>query len=76
MIESRCEAVTKNGHSRFSYPALNTIGKKKITFKEPNKNAADNTLFFYFYISKEIRLDVSCESLMSHVNPLRSRGFT
>ena len=27
------------------------------------KIAADNTLFFfYFYLSKEIRLDVSCES--------------
>ena len=26
------------------------------------KIAADDTLFFYFYRSKEIRLDVSCES--------------
>ena len=26
------------------------------------KIAADDTLFFYFYLSKEIRLDVSCES--------------
>ena len=24
--------------------------------------AADETLFFYFYLSKQIRLDVSCES--------------
>ena len=26
------------------------------------KIAADDTLFFYFYLSTEIRLDVSCES--------------
>ena len=26
------------------------------------KIAADDTLFFYFYLSKEIRLDFSCES--------------
>ena len=30
------------------------------------KIAADDTLFFYFYISKEIRLDVSCESSALH----------
>ena len=30
--------------------------------KPQTKIAADNTLFFYFYLSKEIRLDVSCES--------------
>ena len=33
-----------------------------LTLKAPNKIAADDTLFFYFYLSKEIRLDVSCES--------------
>ena len=33
------------------------------TLKAPKKIAADNTLFFFtFYLSKEIRLDVSCES--------------
>ena len=26
------------------------------------KSTADDTLVFYFYLSKEIRLDVSCES--------------
>ena len=26
------------------------------------KIAADDTLVFYFYLSKEIRLDVSCEA--------------
>ena len=30
--------------------------------KRQTKIAADDTLFFYFYLSKEIRLDVSCES--------------
>ena len=33
-----------------------------LTLKGPNKIAADDTLFFYFYLSKEIRLAVSCES--------------
>ena len=30
--------------------------------KRQTKIAADDTLFFYFYLSKEIRLDISCES--------------
>ena len=30
--------------------------------KRQAKIAADDTLFFYFYLSEEIRLDVSCES--------------
>ena len=36
----------------------------KIFFplKCQTKIAADDTLFFYFYLSKEIRLNVSCES--------------
>ena len=40
----------------------------KICFplKRQTKIAADDTLFFYFYLSREIRLDV-------HVNPLPSR---
>ena len=30
--------------------------------KNKTKIAADDTLFFYFNLSKEIRLDVTCES--------------
>ena len=33
-----------------------------LTHKAPNKNAADDILIFYFYLSKKIRLDFSCES--------------
>ena len=33
-----------------------------LALKAPNKNAADDILIFYFYLSKKIRLDVSCES--------------
>ena len=33
-----------------------------LTLKRQTKNVADDTLFFYFYLSKEIRLDVSRES--------------
>ena len=33
-----------------------------LTLKAPNEIAADDILFLYFYLSKEIRLDVSCES--------------
>ena len=32
------------------------------SLKRATKIAADDTLFFYFYLSKEIMLDVSCES--------------
>ena len=32
-----------------------------LTLKAPNKIAADDTFIFY-YLSKKIRLDVSCES--------------
>ena len=42
-----------------------------IHLKEPNKIAADNIFFifvFLFYISKKIKIDVSCES--------SARGFT
>ena len=31
-------------------------------FKPQTKIAADDILFFYFYLSKKIRLDFSCES--------------
>ena len=31
----------------------------------PSEIAADNTLIFYFYLSKKIKLEVSCESLPS-----------
>ena len=30
--------------------------------KRQTKIAADDTLLFYFYLSKEIKLDISCES--------------
>ena len=33
-----------------------------LALKVPNKNAADDILFFYFYLSKKMRLDFSCES--------------
>ena len=33
-----------------------------LTLKAPKKIAADDTLIFYFYLSKELRLGVSCES--------------
>ena len=33
-----------------------------LTLKAPSKIAADDILIFYFYLSKEIRLDFSCES--------------
>ena len=35
---------------------------KRITKKRQTKIAADNILIFYFYLSKKIRLDFSCES--------------
>ena len=34
----------------------------RLTLKAPTKIAADNILIFYFYLSKKIRLDFSCES--------------
>ena len=40
-----------------------------LTFEAPNTIAADDILFFYFYLSKKIRLDFSYESPAS-------RGFT
>ena len=33
-----------------------------LILKEPNKNAADDILIFYFYLSEKIRLDVARES--------------
>ena len=33
--------------------------------KRQTKIAADDILIFYFYLSKKIRLDVSCESVDS-----------
>ena len=33
-----------------------------LTLKAPNEIAADDILIFYFYLSKKIRLDFSCES--------------
>ena len=36
--------------------------KNELTLKAQSKIAADGTLFFYFYLSMEIKLDVSCES--------------
>ena len=38
------------------------LGVLYLTLKVPITTAADGTLYFYFYLSKEIRLDVSCES--------------
>ena len=46
-----------------------------LTIKEPSKIAANATsIFFYFYLSKKIRLGVSSES--SAVNHLLSRRST
>ena len=39
-----------------------TILGLTLKVKRQTKIAADGTLFFYFYLSKEIRLAVSCES--------------
>ena len=33
-----------------------------ITLREPIHIAVDDSYFFYFYLSKKIRFDVSCES--------------
>ena len=33
-----------------------------LTLKVPSKIAADDALFFFFYLLKKIRLDISCES--------------
>ena len=33
-----------------------------LTLKRQTKIAADDILIFYFYLSKKIRLDFSCES--------------
>ena len=43
--------------------------KIMLTLKVQTKIAADNIFIFYFYLSKKIRLDFSCESSAS-------RGFT
>ena len=49
--------------------ALSGVLSCALTLKEQSKTAADVFFFFYFYLSKKIRLDV-------HVNPLLDRGFT
>ena len=39
----------------------------QLTLKAPNKNLQQTTLIFLnFYLSKKIRLDVSCESSAKH----------
>ena len=44
------------------YPVYHKYGLYLI-HKVPSKIAADDTfIFFYFYLLKKIRLDVSCES--------------
>ena len=35
---------------------------RTFVIKRQTKIAADDTLIFYFYLSKKIRLDFSCES--------------
>ena len=40
---------------------------QRLTLKAPSKIAADDTLFFYFYLSKKKRLDVSRESMKHQV---------
>ena len=38
-----------------------------LTLEAPSKIAADDTYYFYFYLSKKIRLfDVSCQSSDKH----------
>ena len=45
-----------------TYIKVNGMGTL-LTLKAPSKIAADDTfIFFYFYLLKKIRLDVSCES--------------
>ena len=48
--------------------AMNAYNFCLASLKRQTKIAADDTLFFYFYPSKEIR--------MFHMNPLPSRRFT
>ena len=38
-----------------------------LTLKRQTKIAADDILIFYFYLSKKIRLDFSCESSTIHL---------
>ena len=38
-----------------------------LTLKAASNIAADNTYHFYFYLSKKIRLDVTCESFAKHI---------
>ena len=35
---------------------------QRLSLKRQTKIAADDTLIFYFYFLKKIRVDVSCES--------------
>ena len=44
-------------------------GEGYLILNVPNKNCSRRHLFFYFYLSKKIRLD------FFYVNPLPSRGF-
>ena len=42
-------------------PNLVHFAMNELTVKRLTKIAADDTLFFYFYLSKEIRLDYLCD---------------
>ena len=49
---------------QFLLPAETSIifGRKQKHLKRQTKIAADDTLIYYFYLSKKIRLEFSCES--------------
>ena len=59
-LNERTYSLEEQIHSFKSSSLVWKLGSYPI--KCPTKIAADDTLFFYFCLSKEIRLDVSCES--------------
>ena len=43
--------------------------KKILTLKESSRIAADDTfIFFYFYLSKKLKLDILCESSAQQIH--------
>ena len=56
------------------FPALELLASVK-PLKRQTKIAADDILFFYFYLPEEIRLDVSCESSARQTHEISSLIF-